>query len=195
MNVVGLAGRSGCGKSAVARALAQRDGVEWVDLDRIAWETYAPGTSGHQRLIDRFGRDILASDGTIDRRKLAATVFGDNDARRDLEAVVHPAITERFKGLKAQCRRAGIQTLLVEGALLASSPHVDPSDYDVILWLETSDNERRTRLQQANREKHWVRGQDVHPKPHATIVDASGSVDDVADRVWQVIERLKPKPD
>ncbi|GAF84886.1 unnamed protein product, partial [marine sediment metagenome] len=54
--VIGLAGRPGCGKSAVARALAGRPSVEAIDLDRVAWETYVPETTTYDRLVARFGR-------------------------------------------------------------------------------------------------------------------------------------------
>ena len=90
MKVIGLAGRAGSGKSAVARWLAQRSGIEWVDLDRLAWETYAPGTATYERLIEAFGDDIVAPSGQIDRAQLSQRAFADDASLETLNRIVHP---------------------------------------------------------------------------------------------------------
>jgi len=186
--VIGLAGKPGCGKSAVAEALAGRPGVEAIDLDRVAWETYAPETSTRDRLVERFGRGILSGDGRIDRERLGSLVLADAAARRDLEAIVHPAVNERLDELVLDARRRGVEVLLVEGALLASSPHVDRSIFDRILWLEASDRTRRERLRSEGRGGHADRLSGVGPGK-ATVVDAEGPLSEVAERVWRSLER------
>lgn len=186
--VIGLAGKPGCGKSAVAKALAGRKGVEAIDLDRVGWETYAPGTPTHDRLVERFGQGILSGDGRIDRERLGNLALADAAARRDLEAIVHPAVNERLGELVLDARRRGVEVLLVEGALLASSLHVDRSIFDRILWLEASDGTRRKRLRSEGREGHADRLSDVGPGT-ATVVDAEGPLSEVAKRVWRSLER------
>ena len=167
--VIGLAGRPGCGKSAVARALAGRKGVEAIDLDRVAWETYAPETPTHDRLVERFGRGILSDDGRIDRERLGDLALSGAEARRDLDATVHPAVGERLVDLVSDAKRRGVEVLLVEGALLASSPYVDRSVFDRVLWLEASDGTRRARLRSDGREGHADRLDGVGPGT-ATVV-------------------------
>jgi len=186
--VIGLAGKPGCGKSAVAKALAGRKGVEAIDLDRVGWETYAPGTPTHDRLVERFGQGILSGDGRIDRERLGNLALADAAARRDLEAIVHPAVNERLGELVLDARRRGVEVLLVEGALLASSLHVDRSIFDRILWLEASNGTRRKRLRSEDREGHADRLNDVGPGT-ATVVDAEGPLSEVAERVWRSLER------
>jgi dephospho-CoA kinase len=186
--VIGLAGRPGCGKSAVARALAKKPGVEAIDLDRVAWETYAPETPTHDRLVERFGRGILSDDGRIDRERLGDLALSDAAARRDLDAIVHPAVSERLVELVSDAKRSGVEILLVEGALLASSTHVDRSIFDRILWLEASAGTRRTRLRSGDREDQADRLDDVGPGT-ATVVDAEGTISEVAERVWRSLER------
>ena len=186
--VIGLAGRPGCGKSAVAHALAERPGVEAIDLDRVAWETYAPGTPTHDRLVERFGRGILSDNGWIDRERLGDLVLSDAEARRDLDAIVHPAVGERLFELVLDAKRRGVEVLLVEGALLASSPHVDRSIFDRVLWLEASAGTRRARLRSDGREGHADRLNGVGPGP-ATVVDAEGTISEVAGRVWRSLDR------
>ena len=67
-------------------------GAVLVDADAIQREVVAPGTPGLAAIVERFGPTVLLPDGTLDRPALAATVFGDESARKDLEAILHPAI-------------------------------------------------------------------------------------------------------
>ena len=88
---VGLTGGIGTGKSTVAGLLAAR-GAAIVDADVIAREVVAPDGLAYDPLVARFGRRILAPDGTVDRAALAARVFGDAEALADLNAITHPVI-------------------------------------------------------------------------------------------------------
>jgi dephospho-CoA kinase len=88
---VGLTGGIGSGKSTVAELLAAR-GAGIVDADQIAREVVAPGTGVYGALVERFGPEILAPDGTVDRGALAARAFGDPAALADLNGITHPAI-------------------------------------------------------------------------------------------------------
>jgi dephospho-CoA kinase len=88
---VGLTGGIGSGKSEVARRLAAHGAVV-VDSDAIAREVVEPGTPGLKRLVAEFGREVLSADGGLDREALARIVFGDEEARRRLNAVVHPLV-------------------------------------------------------------------------------------------------------
>ncbi|MDA8280327.1 MAG: dephospho-CoA kinase [Actinomycetota bacterium] len=91
MLAVGLTGGIGSGKSTVAQRLVEH-GAVLVDADRIAREVVAPGGPAYQPLVDRFGREVLAADGTLDRARLAAVVFADPQALADLNAITHPAV-------------------------------------------------------------------------------------------------------
>jgi dephospho-CoA kinase len=89
--LVGLTGGIGAGKSTVARMLAERGAVV-IDADDLARRAVDPGTPGLDRLVEAFGREVLAADGGLDRERMAALAFSDPDARRRLEAVVHPEV-------------------------------------------------------------------------------------------------------
>jgi dephospho-CoA kinase len=95
MLLVGLTGGIGSGKSTVARMLEARGAVVF-DADILAREAVAPGTPGHDAVVARFGADVLAPGGEVDREALAAIVFADPAARRDLEAIVHPEVRRLF---------------------------------------------------------------------------------------------------
>ncbi|TQF65458.1 dephospho-CoA kinase [Rhodococcus spelaei] len=95
---IGLTGGIGAGKSTVSRILGDLGAVV-VDADLIAREVVEPGTPGLAALVDEFGTGILQPDGQLDRPALAATVFGDDEARGRLNAVVHPLIGARTSEL------------------------------------------------------------------------------------------------
>src|SRR3954470_17779528 len=87
--MVGLTGGIGAGKSAVARRLAAH-GALVVDADALAREVVASGTAGLAEVVDAFGEDVLTPDGELDRAVVATRVFGDDEARRRLEGIIHP---------------------------------------------------------------------------------------------------------
>ncbi len=90
---IGLTGGIASGKSTVSRLFAAL-GVPIIDSDEIAREVVAPGTAGLAAIVARFGAGVLQADGSLDRRRLREIVFADPAARRDLEAITHPAIRE-----------------------------------------------------------------------------------------------------
>jgi dephospho-CoA kinase len=93
--LVGLTGGIGSGKSTVARMLADRGAVV-LDADVLAREAVEPGTPGFGAVLSRFGDAMRSADGSLDRARLAEVVFADDEARHDLEAIVHPQVRLRI---------------------------------------------------------------------------------------------------
>jgi dephospho-CoA kinase len=89
--VVGLTGGIGSGKSAVASRLVDR-GAILIDADAIVRELQQPGQPVLAAMVERFGEQILNDDATLDRQAVADVVFGDEDALKELNAIVHPAV-------------------------------------------------------------------------------------------------------
>jgi len=117
MRVIGIAGGSGTGKSTIAAHIARRHGGIHIDADRV----------GHAVLDDpvvlakvreRFGDDVVESDGRVNRRRLGARVFADDSARADLNAIVHPAIIRRCEDAVEAARVSGQPVAVVDAALL-----------------------------------------------------------------------------
>jgi len=92
--VIGLTGGIGSGKSTVADLLVERGGV-LVDTDQIAHELTAPGGQAMDALRDAFGPGVIAADGRLDRAAMRARAFSDPQARKRLEAILHPLIRHR----------------------------------------------------------------------------------------------------
>ena len=89
--LIGLTGGIGSGKSTVAKRLVELGATE-IDADLLAREVVAPGTPGLAAVAKRFGADLIASDGSLDRALLAARAFSDQANRKDLETILHPLI-------------------------------------------------------------------------------------------------------
>ena len=96
MIVVGLTGGIGSGKSTVSLALAQR-GAVIIDADLTTRRLQQPGEAVFQAIVARFGPGVVGADGTLDRLGLAAIVFPDPPALKDLNAIVHPAVGEAIR--------------------------------------------------------------------------------------------------
>ncbi len=93
MRVVGLTGGIGSGKSTAARMFAAL-GAHEIDADQLAKEAVAPGSAGLKAIVERFGAEFLDPEGGLDRKKLGAHVFGNPQALADLNAIVHPKVSQ-----------------------------------------------------------------------------------------------------
>jgi dephospho-CoA kinase len=88
---IALTGNVASGKSAVAEEW-RRLGATIIDADELAREAILPGTPGHARVVERFGRSVLKADGAVDRARLRDIVFNDAAQRAELESILHPEI-------------------------------------------------------------------------------------------------------
>jgi dephospho-CoA kinase len=91
LTVIGLTGGIASGKSTVAKILAAL-GAEIIDADRLAREAVEPGGPAYAAVIADFGPSVVATDGRLDRERLAALVFGDPKRRKHLESLIHPHV-------------------------------------------------------------------------------------------------------
>jgi dephospho-CoA kinase len=110
VKLVGLTGGVGSGKSTVADML--RDlGAEVVDADEASHAVYEPGTPGFTAVVREFGDDFLR-DGRIDRQRLGELIFNDADARRRLNAIVHPLVREWMAARTAEAALRAAQVVV-----------------------------------------------------------------------------------
>ena len=91
MKLIGLTGGIGAGKSTIAARLAQL-GAHVVDADVMARRAVEPGTPALQAIREHFGESVIDPTGALNRPALGAIVFADSEARKELEAIVHPAV-------------------------------------------------------------------------------------------------------
>jgi dephospho-CoA kinase len=131
MRVIGLTGGIGTGKSSVSRLLREK-GVTVIDADEATRAVQSRGSEGLRRLVDEFGASILTSDGELDRGRLAAVAFADPEARRRLNAIVHPLVREWMADRQMAAEAQGLPHVVLDIPLLFESRGVAGFD-DVIL--------------------------------------------------------------
>lgn len=118
---VGLTGGIGCGKSTVAAMMAEL-GCHVLNADKMAHALIAPGEPAYNDVVRKFGRDILAPDGSVDRARLAAVVFADGVKLASLNAIVHPRVLRELdRELERLARVDPHGVAVVEAALLIES--------------------------------------------------------------------------
>lgn len=120
MILVGLTGGIGSGKSTVS-GLLQARGAVIIDADAIVREVQQPGSPVLAELAQKFGSDVLAEDGSLDRQAVANIVFTDPDALKSLNAIVHPAVG-REMNQRMIAQRASNNVVVLDIPLLTENP-------------------------------------------------------------------------
>jgi dephospho-CoA kinase len=120
MKMVGLTGGIASGKSTVARILVEL-GAPVIDADVLARRVVEPGRPAHDDIVREFGREVLAADGTIDRKTLGAIVFADDPKRRRLNAITHPRIAQMAQEEAAGHFARGARVVIYEAALIVEN--------------------------------------------------------------------------
>jgi dephospho-CoA kinase len=143
--LVGLTGGMGSGKSTVAEMLAAR-GAWIVDADAVARSVVERGTPALAALVERFGPDVLDADGHLDRPALGRKAFVDDESRKDLEAITHPAINEEFLRRIQAAPEDGI--VVCDIPLLVESPQARGRGYPIVVVVEAPRELRLERLEQ-----------------------------------------------
>lgn len=191
MLLVGLTGGIGSGKSTAARMLRDLGAVVF-DADVLAREAVAPGTGGHRAVVERFGADVLAPGGELDREALAAVVFADPAARRDLEAIVHPEVRRLFAEGSEAYRDSDRVVVLSAPLLVETGMH---SAFEVLVVMavpEPVQVERLMRDRGMSEEEIRARMEAQAPLEDKAAVadillDNEGSPEDLerqVDRIW-----------
>jgi dephospho-CoA kinase len=142
---VGLTGGIASGKTAVSDALAEHGAVV-IDADLLAREVVEPGTPGLVAVVERFGVGVLTDDGRLDREALGRIVFTDPDARRELEAIIHPAVRGRAAEIEATAAPDAVVVHVIP-LLVETGQH---DDFDVLVVVDVHHELQLSRLQQRN---------------------------------------------
>lgn len=195
MITVGLTGGIGSGKSAVSRLLAAHGAVV-VDADLVARDVVQPGTPGLQRVVEVFGEQVLAEDGSLDRPALGARVFADPEALARLNAIVHPLIGTRTAELLEQARVSGADVVVHDVPLLAENGLAPMYDAVVVVAADPQTQlERLVRLrgmaEQEARQRIAAQAPLADKLAVAThVVHNDGPLEDLAPQIRRVWEQL-----
>lgn len=195
---VGLTGGIASGKSTVS-AILRELGAIVIDGDLLAREVVAKGTPGLDSVIAEFGPDLLTPEGELDRPRMGTLVFGDEQARRRLEAIVHPLVFERIVELEAS---ATPDDLVVHDIpLLAESGRADTFDAVVVI-----DVPEEVQIQRMVTDRGWtepeararIAAQATRQERNALathLIENTGTRDELRARVEAVFTALSSAAD
>jgi dephospho-CoA kinase len=197
MYTIGLTGGIGTGKSVVAQVLAEQ-GAVILDADRVGHQVYLRGRPAYDELIAEFGGEIVAGDGSIDRKKLGPIVFSSPEKLARLNAITHPRMKEMMRENLADAARTGAKMAVLEAALLFDAGWDDLTDE---VWVTVVDAEtaacraserggipveqvleRIQKAQMASDER--IRRSDV-------VIDTSGTVEETRQRTLEAWDKLR----
>ncbi|MXP21252.1 dephospho-CoA kinase [Gordonia sp. HNM0687] len=193
---LGLSGGIGAGKSTVAKTFIDRGGYH-IDADKIAREVVEPGTPGLAALVEAFGEEILAEDGSLDRPALAAKAFVDDEQRQKLNSITHPLVGKRTQEL---LKAAPDDAIVIQDIPLLVEGNMAPF-FHLVVIVHADAETRVQRLTTARgmpeddaRARIAAQADDDQRRAVADVwLDNSGSRDDLAAAaaaLWD--ERLVP---
>jgi len=190
---VALTGGVASGKSTVAAILAELGAVV-IDADALAREVVEPGTPGLAAVVEEFGPEVLTDDGRLDRARLGAVVFGDEQARRRLEGILHPLIRARAAEIESAAPAGAL--VVHDIPLLVESGQADR--FDAVLVVDVP---VETQIARMVTHRGWSR-EDAHARVAAQadraerlavatfVIDNTTTRDDLRERVTEVVAEL-----
>lgn len=194
--LIGLTGGIATGKSTVSNMLQKR-GARIVDADQIAREVVKPGTEGAQKIAKHFGKEFLNEKGELNRKKLASLVFQNEQARKDLNSLLHPLIRQRMKEDTQRIFQQDPQAIVVwDVPLLFESRLTDQVDQIIVVYIpESLQLKRLMRRNQLTREEAMrrIRSQwSIEKKKMLAdfVIDNRGSIENTerqVDQLWNYL--------
>lgn len=175
-----------------------------IDADQVAREVVEPDSEGFREVVERFGEEVVAPDGSLDRQELASIVFDDEDARRDLNAIIHPRVHERIEARLAELEGSaelgphGI--VVVDVPLLVEANKEEDKDrpYQAVVVILAPEEVRMARLVHERdmdpdevRARMAAQASDEERIAAAThSLDNSGDLDDLERQVDDLYDEL-----
>src|SRR5258708_37170941 len=156
MGIIGLTGGLGSGKSTVSEMLRELAAAV-VDADAGARVVVDPGQPALAEIRERFGDDVFAADGSLDREKLADVVFKDERAREDLNAITHPRVRAWIAERMQEAAAAGAPAAVLDIPLLFESGLTAGLDDIVVVWAPVEEQFKRAVAR-------GLRGDDARPR-------------------------------
>lgn len=195
MLAVGLTGGIACGKTVIRRRF-EAQGVPTLDADRVVHGLFAPGTEVTQAVGARFGANVLAADGSVDRKALGAIVFQDAAARESLEAIVHPKVFEAIETFLDNSRHQSADIAVVDAALMVETTSYERYDRIVVAYCPPEVQQQRLMTRDGlSREQSQRRIDAQMPVEEKRdladyVIDTSGTLEQTLQQTDTVLEQL-----
>ncbi len=195
---VGLTGSIAVGKSFVCDIFREL-GCHVLDADKTAREVVEPGTAGLKQIVNKFGTEVLLPDGSLDRKKLGAIVFADEQRRNLLNSIVHPLVIEAQNvWLEKLEKDVPNGIAIIDAALMIESGGYKRFDKLIVVWCEPEIQLKRLMLRDELSAADAIKrvsaqmSQDEKKKFADHLIDTSYGFDDTRQQVLDVIRKLTP---
>lgn len=196
MKLIGLTGGIASGKSTVAKILAEL-GAAIINADNLAREVVAPDQEAWREIVAAFGNEILQHDRSLDRQKLRAIIFNNADARKQLEAIVHPRVRALAERRIREHAAAGYDVIVYEVPLLFEGNLQESLRPVVLVACEEQTQRRRLQqrdgLDQTAAQKHIDAQMTLEEKRRRAdyVIENNGSLEELRRQTQAVLEKIK----
>jgi dephospho-CoA kinase len=190
-SVVGLTGGIASGKSTVAGMFEER-GVPVIDADVIARKIVEPGQPALDEIADAFGEDVIQEDGSLDREALGTIVFGDDEARAQLNAITHPRVAQRMADRARELSEEGYRWIIYDAALIVENGIHEWLDALIVVSVDRRTQiERLIRRDNIDREDAVARIESQLPLQDKVsvadyVIDNAGTLDQTLEQVERI---------
>ncbi|AKM20033.1 dephospho-CoA kinase [Geobacillus sp. FSL K6-0789] len=191
---IGLTGGIASGKSTVS-AMMRELGLPVIDADEAARAVVRPGEEAYRQIVAAFGPGILRADGEIDRAKLGAIVFNDEQQRKVLNAIVHPAVRKKMLAEKEAHIRSGAKTVVLDIPLLFESGLTHWVDKVLVVYVDDDVQLRRLMARNGFTEEEalarirsqWPMAEKV--KRADAVIDNNGTIEETRRQLLAILHQ------
>lgn len=194
---IGLTGSIAVGKTFVCDSFREH-GCHVLDADKTAREVVAQNTEGLVEIVRHFGEDILLPNGGLDRKKMAAIVFADDEKRELLNSIIHPRVIEAQDKWLSEIEQADANTIaIIDAALMIESGGYKRFDKIIVVWcaadIQLSRLMSRDNLSRDEAQKRIAAQmpQEEKKKFADYLIDTSNGFDDTRRQTTEVVARLR----
>ncbi|SES07813.1 dephospho-CoA kinase [Gracilibacillus ureilyticus] len=193
--IIGLTGNIASGKSTVSRILAEDYYLPVIDADVVSRKVVEPGEAALARISEVFGSEVLQEDGTLDRKKLGQIVFSDAGKRKQLDAIVHPAVREQMQLEKERLIAEGYEVIVMDIPLLFENNLTYLVDKTIVVYTKESIQLKRLMdrngLSETEARQRMDAQMDARKKKELAdeVVDNSGTLEASKQQIERIISK------
>jgi dephospho-CoA kinase len=194
--IIGLTGGIGTGKSTVS-AMLKAKGIMVIDSDQIAREVVEPGSKALAQIVAHFGQEVLLPNGRLNRKALGARVFGNEEERKRLMEITHPAIFAETEKRISEAKKNGEALIVLDSPLLIETGRYKQTDLVVLVYADEETQLQRIMSRDNLTEeeaRYRINAQmpiDEKRQYADIIIDNRGTIEELEVQVAQLLNRLR----
>jgi len=194
--IIGLTGGIGTGKSTVS-AMLKAKGIMVIDSDQIAREVVEPGSKALAQIVAHFGQEVRLPDGRLNRKALGARVFGNEEERKRLMEITHPAIFAEIEKRISEAKKNGEALIVLDSPLLIETGRYKQTDLVVLVYADEETQLQRIMSRDNLTEeeaRYRINAQmpiDEKRQYADIIIDNRGTIEELEVQVAQLLNRLR----